>query len=73
MRLEFVLGAIGCLTLGIAALVSARSGVWLAVGGLAGRGVNYIPLALYAQSFSAPGRLETEIGDADVRAVLSAP
>jgi hypothetical protein len=71
IRAEFVVGAVGCTALGIAALVSAGSAVWSLVGvWLVGAGVNYVPLALYAQTLSAPGRLEAEIGDGDVRVEL---
>jgi hypothetical protein len=71
IRAEFVVGAVGCTALGIAALVSAGSAVWSLVGvWLLGAGANYVPLVLYAQALSAPGRLEAEIGDGDVRAEL---
>jgi hypothetical protein len=40
-------------------------GIWLV-----GAGVNYVPLALYAHSLSAEGRLEEEIGEGDVRKEL---
>ena len=71
IRAEFVVGAVGCTALGIAALSSAGSALWLAVGiWLVGAGANYVPLALYAHSLSSPGRLEAEIGGGDVRAEL---
>ncbi|MGZ4410293.1 MAG: hypothetical protein ACXVHL_36220 [Solirubrobacteraceae bacterium] len=71
IRAEFIVGAVGCTALGIAALVSAGNAVWSVVGvWLVGAGVNYVHLALYAQSLSAPGRLEAEIGDGDVRVEL---
>jgi len=71
IRAEFIVGAVGCLALGVAALASAGSAIWSAVGvWLVGAGVNYVPLALYAHSLSVPGRLEAEIGEGDVRAEL---
>ena len=71
IRAEFVVGALGCLALGVIALASAGSAFWFAVGvWLVGAGANYVPLALYAQSLSAAGRLEAEIGDGDVREEL---
>jgi hypothetical protein len=71
IRAEFVVGAIGCTALGIPALVAARTALWFALGvWLVGAGANYVPLALYAQSLAAPGRLEAEVGDEDVRTEL---
>jgi hypothetical protein len=71
IQAEFVLGAIGCTVLGVAALVTAETTIWFVVGvWLLGAGVNYVPLALYAHALAAPGRLEAEIGDADVRSEL---
>ena len=71
VRAEFVVGAVGCTALGIAAVVSAGDALLFAVGvWLIGAGVNYVPLALYAHVLSVPGRLEAEIGDGDVRPEL---
>jgi hypothetical protein len=71
IRAEFAAGAIGCTALGVAVVLSAGSATWLIVGiWLIGAGINYAPLALYAQSLAGPGRLEAEIGDGDVRREL---
>ena len=71
IRAEFAVGAVGCSALGIAALLAAGSALWIAIGvWLVGAGPNYLPLALYAQSLSAPGRLEAELADVDVRREL---
>ena len=57
IRIEFIVGATGCTALGVLSLVSGTGwvdvlGVWLL-----GAGINYIPLALQAQSLSRPGAL----------------
>src|SRR5574337_488292 len=71
IRVEFVVGAIGCTLLGVVALFRASSAVWLVVGvWLVGAGVNYVALALYAQSFSRPGTLEAELQGLDLRREL---
>ena len=66
IRAEFVLGAVGCMALGLLAVV--QGGGWIVVLGiwLVGAGVNYIPLALHAQSLSRPGALEAELAGVDV-------
>ena len=64
VRAEFVIGAIGCVILGVFVLVTAGTVVWEVVGvWLIAAGVNYVPLAIYARSLSQPGALEVELGD----------
>ena len=71
IRAEFVAGAVGCTALGLVVLLSAGGilsvvlGVWLL-----GAGVNYVPLALYAQALSRPGELEAELRGLDLRREL---
>jgi hypothetical protein len=71
IRAEFVAGAVGCTVLGLVLLLSAGGalsvvfGVWLV-----GAGVNYVPLALYAQALSRPGELEAELRGLDLRREL---
>ena len=66
IRIEFFVGVVGCIALGIFVLLSA-SGWWLAVGGwLVAIGINYIPLAANAQSLSRPGALESELAGRDI-------
>ena len=70
IRAEFVLGVIGCVGLGVLALVTGSG--WMTLVGLwlVGVGVNYVPLAIHAQRLSRPGVLEAEIRDVDVRREL---
>jgi len=70
IRAEFAIGVVGCTSLGLLAI--GRGGGWMVVVGiwLVGAGVNYIPLALYAQSLSGPGVLEAELAGVDVRSEL---
>jgi hypothetical protein len=67
---EFFVGVIGCIGLGVLALV--RGSGWMTLVGiwLVGVGLNYVPLAIHAQRLSRPGALEAEIGDVDVRREL---
>ena len=70
IRVEFIVGAVGCTALGVLSLISGSGwadalGVWLI-----GAGVNYIPLALQAQSLSRPGALEAELHGLDLRSEL---
>jgi hypothetical protein len=70
IRAEFVIGAVGCTTLGVLALRSGTGwqvalGVWLV-----GAGANYVPLALHAWSLSRPGALEAELEGLDLRREL---
>ena len=67
IRVEFIVGAVGCTALGVLSLVSGNGwadvlGVWLV-----GAGINYIPLAWEAQSLSRPGALEAELHGLDLR------
>jgi hypothetical protein len=61
IRLEFFLGAIGCIGLG--AFILATGNGWMILAGLwlIGAGINYIALARHAQSLSRPGALEAEL------------
>ena len=70
IRAEFVIGAVGCTVLGV--LVLLAGGGWLSVLGvwLVGAGVNYVPLALHAQSLSRQGALEAELHNVDLRREL---
>ena len=70
IRAEFVVGVVGCTSLGL--LVVARGSGWMVLLGiwLVGAGVNYVPLALYAHSLSRPGVLEAELAEVDVRSEL---
>ena len=63
-------GAVGCTSLGFLAIV--RGSGWIVVLGiwLVGAGVNYVPLAVHAQSLSRPGALEAELAGVDVRREL---
>jgi len=68
---EFVLGALGCVVLGL--LTAARSqGVgWRVIGvWLVGVGVNYFVLALHAISLSRAGALDAELRGVDVGSEL---
>jgi len=71
IRAEFVIGAVGCTILGALALTGGgwqiAAGVWLV-----GAGINYVPLALHAQSLSGPGALEAELAASDPRRELRA-
>jgi hypothetical protein len=71
IRAEFVIGAIGCTIFGVLVLAGSNDTAWKVVGvWLVGAGVNYVPLALYARSFSRPGALEAELRDRDLRREL---
>jgi hypothetical protein len=66
IRAEFVVGVVGCITLGTFGVLSGSGwavglGVWLL-----GVGVNYVLLALHARSLSRPGALEAELVGADL-------
>jgi hypothetical protein len=67
VRFEFIASVIGCLALGVLALV-AGSGWEIAVGAwLCGVGLNYVPLAIYARQLSRPGALDRELSGTDRR------
>jgi hypothetical protein len=72
IRIEFVAGAVACTGLGaLVFAASSESWLWLVVGiWLLGAGINYVPLAVYAQSLSRPGALEAELDGVDVRGEL---
>ena len=66
IRWEFIVGAAGCLALGLYVLASSSTPVWFVIGAwLLGAGANYVPLALYARALSQPGALEAELHHAD--------
>ena len=70
IRLEFFAGAAGCIALGALSL-SAGSWPWVLFGAwLCGAGLNYIPLALYAERLSRPGALERELAGVDTASEL---
>lgn len=64
---EFVLGVVGCITLGVVVLVAGAGGAaWTVFGAwLVGIGINYVPLALEAVSLSRSGALEAELRGVD--------
>jgi hypothetical protein len=70
IRAEFFVGAAGCIGLGILALTTGSG--WLRLLGiwLVGAGINYVPLALEAQSLSRPGALEDELRGVELRREL---
>lgn len=66
IRAEFILGAVGCVGLGI--VVLREGGGWLIVGAwLIGVGANYLPLAIEAHRLSRPGALEACMMSIDTR------
>jgi hypothetical protein len=68
---EFVFGAVGGLALGLWMATAGSGGAAQLVGAwVAGVGVNYVPLALFAASLSPPGALDAELAGADVGAEL---
>jgi hypothetical protein len=68
---EFVLGALLGTAIGAFVAVSASGLGWRVFGAwLAGIGLNYVPLAIYAASLSSPGRLDAELAGVDLRREL---
>jgi hypothetical protein len=70
IRAEFIIGAAGCTLLGVSALMSGSGwaivlGIWLVATGM-----NYLPLAISAQSLSRLGALEAELVGADLQREL---
>lgn len=66
VRAGFIIGAAGCILLGVLTLMSG-SGWTIALGlWLVAIGVNYVPLAISAQSLSRPGALKAELADVDL-------
>ena len=66
IRAEFIIGAAGCTLLGAFALRSGSGWAILLGTWLVATGMNYLPLAISAQSLSRPGALEAELVDADL-------
>jgi len=72
VRAEFVVGAGGCILLGILSLAQGSAG-WIVFGiWLIGAGANYVPLAIEAQRLSRPGALEAEMAGLELRTELRA-
>src|SRR6516164_8890213 len=64
---EFILGALGCLVVGLVTATFATGAGWRLVGlWLAGIGVNYVALSLHAVSLTRPGALDAELAGVDV-------
>ena len=71
IRAEFAIGAVGCVLLGVFAMVTASDTTWLLVGAwLVGVGLNYVALCVHAQSLSQPGALDAELRGVDLRPAL---
>lgn len=68
IRAEFIAGALGGVLFGALALLSGGGAYRFLGAWLIGVGINYVPLAAYAVSLSAPGGLEAELADLDIRA-----
>lgn len=68
---EFLLGVVVCGGVGGWVVATASTGGWRGFGiWLIGVGLNYLPLAGYAISFSRAGRLEAELAGVDVHGEL---
>jgi hypothetical protein len=68
IRVEFSVGVVGCIGLGIFTLLTG-SGAGILIGiWLIGIGFNYVPLAANARDLSRPGKLEEELRGLDIRA-----
>lgn len=64
---EFIVGAVGCMVLGLLAATRANGAQWRVLGAwLAGIGVNYVALTLHALSLSRAGALDAELAGVDV-------
>lgn len=64
---EFILGAVGCLVLGLLTATFTTGLGWRLIGlWLAGIGVNYVALSLHALSLTRPGALDAELAGVDV-------
>ena len=70
IRAEFLVGAAGCGALGILSLATGSGWLRLLGAWLVGAGLNYVPLALEAQSLSKPGALEDELRGVELRREL---
>jgi ABC-type Fe3+-siderophore transport system permease subunit len=68
---EFVLGAVGCIVIGLLTATRAPGTGWRVIGvWLAGIGVNYVALALHAMSLSRTGALDAELAGVAVGSEL---
>jgi hypothetical protein len=68
---EFVLGAVGCVVIGLLTAARAPDAGWRVLGvGLVGSGVNYLVLALHAISLLRAGALDAELASVDVASEL---
>ncbi|HYW27438.1 MAG TPA: hypothetical protein VE953_24920 [Terriglobales bacterium] len=68
---EFIIGALGCIVLGVLVATRAGSLGWRVIGvGLVGVGVNYAVLALHAVSLSRSGALDAELAGLDIESEL---
>jgi hypothetical protein len=67
---EFITGLVGCLALGIVALLAGGPVQWAIGAWLCGVALNYVPLAAHAISLTRPGALAAELSGVDVRAEL---
>lgn len=68
IRAEFIVGVVGGISLGTLALLGSSVVTQVLGAWLIGVGINYVPLAAYAMSLCAPGRLEAELAGLDIRA-----
>jgi hypothetical protein len=68
---EFIVGAVGGIALGLWIALSSPTVGWQLFGAwLIGMGANYLVLALHAVSLSRSGALDNELAGIDVRAEL---
>ena len=64
---EFILGALGCTSLGLFGVIGGGVLGWRIFGAwIVGIGLNYGVLALHALSLSRPGALEAELASVDL-------
>jgi hypothetical protein len=69
--MEFIVGAVVGVALGLWIVLSSRTVGWQLFGAwLTGMGANYLALALHAVSLSRPGALDIELAGVDVRREL---
>ncbi len=68
---EVVLGAVGCVVIGLLTAARAQGAGWRVIGvWLVGIGVNYVVLALHAMSLLRAGALDAELTGVDVAGEL---
>ena len=68
---EFIVGAVGCVVIGLLTATRAPALGWRVVGvWLVGIGINYVALALHAVWLSRAGALDRELVGVDVAAEL---